>query len=65
MKLIDFGWCIHSIAQDRKTFCGTKEYLPPEMVQDKTYNESVDVYSLGVLFYELIYDAVPYLEETE
>ena len=29
LKITDFGWCIHSIVQQRNTLCGTLEYLSP------------------------------------
>ena len=34
--------------------CGTLDYLPPEMVQHKVYDKSVDLWCLGVLTYEFL-----------
>ena len=39
-KLADFG-CSNLIENDRVTFCGTPDYIPPEMIQGKVQNEKV------------------------
>ena len=31
VKLSDFGWSVHTTSNNRKTMCGTLDYLPPEM----------------------------------
>jgi len=36
------------------SFCGTAEYLPPEMIKEKTHDRLTDFYELGVLLYELL-----------
>lgn len=46
----------------RSTLCGTLDYLPPEMVEGRTHNEKVDVWSLGVLLYEMICGEPPFEE---
>ena len=53
-KLTDFGCCAHTITY-RSTFCGTMEYIPPEMIQKNSYLHSVDLYSLGIVIYEMFY----------
>ena len=47
----------------RTTLCGTLDYLPPEMIEGKFHNECVDLWSLGVLCYELLVGKPPF--ETE
>lgn len=37
----------------RQTFCGTLDYVPPEIVTGDFYDEKADVWCLGVLCYEL------------
>ena len=54
LKIADFGWSVHSAASRRKTMCGTLDYLPPEMVRGKGHNYQVEVWSVGVLLYELL-----------
>ena len=40
--------------------CGTLDYLPPEMVEAKTYNERVDLWCLGILLYEFLVGHPPF-----
>jgi serine/threonine protein kinase len=50
--LIDFG--IAKISRTSTTFCGTCEYMAPEVVLGDKYDKSADLWSLGVLLYEFI-----------
>lgn len=43
--------------------CGTLDYLPPEMVDGKAYNNSVDQWCLGVLCYEFLVGNPPFESE--
>lgn len=54
VKLIDFGFA-KKIFPGRKTmtFCGTPEYVAPEVLLDEGHDLSVDCWSLGILIYEL------------
>lgn len=47
----------------RTTMCGTLDYLPPEMVEGKTHDENVDLWSLGVLCYEFLVGSPPFEAE--
>ena len=60
VKLCDFGWCAYGL-QSRGTFCGTADYMAPEMSTCETYNHKVDVWALGVLLYELVHGRPPFL----
>ena len=44
----------------RQTLCGTLDYLPPEMIDDKPHDEKVDLWSLGVLCNELLVGKPPF-----
>ena len=44
--------------------CGTLDYLPPEMVEGKTHDENVDLWSLGVLCYEFLVGCPPFEAES-
>lgn len=44
----------------RKTLCGTLDYLPPEMVDGRTYDDSVDQWCLGILCYEFLTGGPPF-----
>lgn len=61
LKIADFGWSVHEPNSMRTTLCGTLDYLPPEMVQGKPHTKNVDLWSLGVLCYELIVGRAPFL----
>lgn len=60
VKLADFGWSAHTISNKRKTFCGTLDYIPPEMVDGRSYDDSVDQWCLGILCYEFLVGAAPF-----
>lgn len=60
LKIADFGWSVHTPSDKRKTFCGTLDYLCPEIVECKTYNTSIDLWCLGVLCYEFCVGRPPF-----
>lgn len=64
IKLCDFGWCIEQEIGNRTTFCGTIEYMAPEIVKEIPYDRSIDVWSLGILLYELLHGYSPFRADT-
>lgn len=60
LKISDFGWSVRAISTQRKTMCGTMDYLCPEIIQNKYYDWSVDIWALGVLTYELATGSAPF-----
>ena len=64
IKLCDFGWSAESIHTSRNTFCGTYEYMAPEMLFGSSYNYHVDIWALGVLLYELVHGHAPFRGES-
>jgi serine/threonine protein kinase len=44
----------------RITFCGTLDYVPPEILNGEYYDEKVDIWSLGVLIYEMATGKAPF-----
>ena len=55
VKLADFGWSVRTPSKRRETMCGTLDYLPPEMIEQKEYTFKVDNWTVGVLCYELLF----------
>ena len=60
IKLCDFGCCAESGIGNRTTFCGTYEYMAPEILKESSYNNSVDIWSLGILLFELSHGYTPF-----
>ncbi|XP_055614193.1 aurora kinase C-like [Uranotaenia lowii] len=60
LKIADFGWSVHEPTSTRTTLCGTLDYLSPEMVQGNPHSKNVDLWSLGVLAYELLVGRAPF-----
>jgi novel protein kinase C epsilon type len=67
VKLADFGMCKEDILDGRttSTFCGTPDYIAPEIVEERPYNSSVDWWALGVLMYEMMAGQPPFEADNE
>jgi len=61
VKLVDFGFA-KKLQAGRKTwtFCGTPEYVAPEVILNKGHDISADYWSLGVLMFELLTGTPPF-----
>ncbi|XP_059149488.1 serine/threonine-protein kinase Sgk1-like isoform X2 [Physella acuta] len=60
--LTDFGLCKEGIVGQgtTSTFCGTPEYLAPEVLRKKPYDKTVDWWCLGAVLYEMLYGLPPF-----
>ncbi|XP_064159870.1 ribosomal protein S6 kinase beta-1-like isoform X2 [Anguilla rostrata] len=65
VKLTDFGLCKESIHDGTvtHTFCGTIEYMAPEILMRSGHNRAVDWWSLGALMYDMMTGAPPFTGE--
>lgn len=60
-KLCDFGWsCQIDENEYRTTICGTYEYMSPEIVNQTTHTNKVDIWCLGMMLYEMLHGDSPF-----
>uniref|UniRef100_A0A8C7IJ44 Protein kinase N3 n=1 Tax=Oncorhynchus kisutch TaxID=8019 RepID=A0A8C7IJ44_ONCKI len=67
VRIADFGLCKEGMGHgDRtSTFCGTPEFLAPEVLTDNNYTRCVDWWGLGVLIYEMLVGESPFPGDDE
>ena len=61
-KITDFELSVYTKLDffPRKTICGSPAYFCPEMIQKQRYNKKADIWSLGIVFYELLCGYFPF-----
>jgi len=67
VKIADFGLCKEGIAWGDRTgtFCGTPEFLAPEVLTETSYTRAVDWWGLGVLIFEMLVGESPFPGDDE
>jgi novel protein kinase C epsilon type len=67
VKVADFGMCKEDVRDGRltSTFCGTPDYIAPEILREEDYGTSVDWWALGVLMYEMMAGQPPFEADNE
>lgn len=67
VKLTDFGLCKQNVFQTSdlaQTFCGTVEYMAPEVIKGRGHGKEVDWWSLGTLMYDMMNGQPPFQGNT-
>lgn len=59
-KICDFGAAIHTNEVRDNKVIGTPAYIAPEILNKKSYDEKIDIYSLGIMLYEMSEMSRPY-----
>jgi len=66
VKIADFGFAVHvSDLANKDEICGTPDYMAPEMLAGKKYDEKVDIWSFGVICFVLLGGYMPFHGERE
>uniref|UniRef100_A0A8B9KZ38 Protein kinase C n=1 Tax=Astyanax mexicanus TaxID=7994 RepID=A0A8B9KZ38_ASTMX len=67
IKIADFGMCKENVFGENlaTTFCGTPDYIAPEILLGQQYSFSVDWWSFGVLVYEMLIGQSPFHGDDE
>lgn len=60
IKISDFGCAVFTSNIVPGTLYGTLDYFSPEMIESKMYDEKIDIWSLGVIMYELLVGKTPF-----
>jgi len=62
LSILDISYSkeLKKITDKTFTLCGTPNYLAPEIILNKGYNFSVDFWSLGIIFYEMLIGKDPF-----
>ncbi|KAH0557046.1 hypothetical protein GP486_005163 [Trichoglossum hirsutum] len=67
IKIADYGLCKEQMwyGSTTSTFCGTPEFMAPEILLDKKYGRAVDWWAFGVLIYQMLLQQSPFRGEDE
>ena len=64
IKMIDMGFAHHTGSGEELLARGTTEYIAPEILKGEQHNHKVDLYSLGIMLYRIIYKKFPFKSDS-
>jgi len=66
IKITDFGFAKRSDAREimSETMCGTPYYMAPEIIKNAKYNDKVDLWSFGIMMFQLLAGRLPFAART-
>lgn len=65
IKLIDFGLAEYQLTELNIEVSGTAHYIAPELLKREHHDHTVDLYSLGILLYRIVYGRFPFSADSE
>ena len=64
IKIADFGFAVKIESNMTNTICGTPLYMAPEVLTHTMYDSRIDLWSVGVIMFELYFERLPYSAKT-